>query len=148
LETLLRVMHDAEGEKGKEVMGVDELWRLGAMKGVLGLEERWVEWLRRCMGGFVRGLRGVPGWMDGGCWVSTSTSTGEELEKAVGVCLMFGWEEEFRAVAGRLAYVCRVEEDGALVKPDGKRVEMGVCGKTAVGEYHSCRLRLMLKMGC
>jgi hypothetical protein len=52
---------------------------------------------------------------------------------------VFGWGDEFRAVAGRLAYVCAIGEDAetgqrVLVKPDGKRVEEGVCGKRAVGK--------------
>jgi hypothetical protein len=36
---------------------------------------------------------------------------GEVLERALNVCLVFGWGEEFRAVAGRLAYLCAIGED-------------------------------------
>jgi hypothetical protein len=64
---------------------------------------------------------------------------GEVLERALNVCLVFGWGGEFRAVAGRLAYLCAIGEDAetgerVLVKPDGRRVEEGVCGKRAVGK--------------
>lgn len=129
------------GRDGRGLLGVDALWRLGGVREGLGLDGRWVEWLRGCMGVFVGRLGGVEGWFGGlsGSGVVERDGEGEVLERALNVCLVFGWGEEFRAVAGRLAYVCAVGEDAetgerVLVKPDGRRVEEGVCGKKAVGE--------------
>ncbi|KAK4150602.1 hypothetical protein C8A00DRAFT_36809 [Chaetomidium leptoderma] len=128
LEALLCVMLRRNPED--EEVNVDVLWRLGGLREGLGLEGRWVAWMRGCMGGFVRGLKGVGGWLEGGG--PDEGGEGDMMEKAMNVCLLYGWAEEFRAVAGRLAYVCRVGEDGELVKPDGRRVEQSVCGRRVV----------------
>lgn len=77
------------------------------------------------------GLRSVGKHMAGAQW-----------EKALGACEAFGWIEEWRAVAARLAYMCAVGEDAEtgevkLVRPDGGRVEVGVCGGRAVSECFS-----------
>jgi hypothetical protein len=68
------------------------------------------------------------------------------LERALSVCAVFGWVEEARAVMKRAAYVWRVGDDGEkLVKPDGGRVDVAVCGKAAAGKL--CLFPLV-RMSC
>ena len=117
---------------------VDVLWGLAGLKEALGLDAGWVVWLRGCMGRFVSGLGGVPGVVDGWGGVvgaAGGREDGEMLERALGVCAVFGWAEEARAVMKRAAYVWMVGDDGeGLMKPDGSTVDMAVCGKAAAGK--------------
>jgi hypothetical protein len=151
LQSLLFVMHrrgDNNSQDNGIVLGVDELWRLGGLKDALGLEKRWVDFLRGCMQQFVGGIKNVGGWLnlDGleevGEDEEAVIGESETMERAVNTCLVFGWWDELRVVAARLAYVCGVgksEGEGAgekvLVKPGGRRLEVGVCGREVVGEY-------------
>lgn len=144
LRDLLLAMHDP-GPAEQGLLGIDALWRLGGLQPGLRLRGRWVEWLRgRCMGAFVARLGVVSGWLtrpaadDAECGGGGGGAV-EMMERALNVCAVFGWTDEFRAVAARLAFVCGVGEDGetgerVLVKPGGVKIEEEVCGRRAVGE--------------
>lgn len=160
LHALLRAMHSApapqEEQDGTEtIISIAHLWRLSRLHaaGGLGLRRGWIGWLRgACMGGFVARLGGVRGWLAGYHGSGTETLSeecegageGEVLEQAVSFCGVFGWAEEGRRVMGRLAYVCGLEDEmeeekkegggKGLVKPDGRKLEEGACGRGVVGE--------------
>ncbi|KAH6856083.1 hypothetical protein B0I37DRAFT_425064 [Chaetomium sp. MPI-CAGE-AT-0009] len=160
LEALVRAMAQGPGAGGGAKLDVGVLWRLGGLREALGLVPGWVAWLRGCMSRFVCGLGGVgvvAGWMDGwepegggdgdgggGAAAAGSGVDGDVLEMALGVCAVFGWAEELSVVVRRAAYVWGVGEDGetgdaVLVKPDGSRVDVAVCGRAAVDAIVAAR---------
>ncbi|KAK4126481.1 hypothetical protein N657DRAFT_689000 [Parathielavia appendiculata] len=155
LHALLAVMHHHnDNNNANAVLNVDELWRLGGLKNALGLEKRWVEFLRECMRAFAGAIKRVGGWLNFG----GSEELGEEeadliggsetMERAVNTCLVFGWGEELRVVTARLAYVCAVAEDEAtrevvLLKPGGRRLEVGICGTEVVDAILAARGQIL-----
>jgi hypothetical protein len=155
-------------ENEEPLLSITTLWRLGGLKNGLGLDERWISWMRyKCMGRFVKTLGSVwdgigTGWPlrsrarnasgAGNSWRMQEDQCEEAdelvMERALNVCLVFGWDEEYCALAERLAYVCAVEEDPAtgerfLTKPDGERVAVNVCGRKPVGEWTDPKIFLV-----
>ncbi|GAB1319553.1 hypothetical protein MFIFM68171_09763 [Madurella fahalii] len=123
LQSLLAVLH-APQELGGKGFSVDDIWRLGTMHAQLGVSERWVEWLKVCMGTFVDECRARGDVGD--------VERGRLWEKALSACRVFGWVDEYRFFAARLAYCCRIEEEDGLVKADGEKVDVGIVGKGSV----------------
>lgn len=125
LQALLAVLH-APHELGGKGLSADELWRLATMNAQLGVSERWVEWMQACMGTLVDECRA-----SGDMWDDVQ---GRLWEKALSACCVFGWFDEYRFFAARLAYCCWVGEEGGLVKPDGEKVDVGIVGERSMGE--------------
>ncbi|KAK4098347.1 hypothetical protein N658DRAFT_544486 [Parathielavia hyrcaniae] len=156
LQALLAVMHQhhTHGNSTDVVLSVDEIWRLGGLKDALDLDGRWVDFLRGCMRQFVGGIKRVGGWLNFGGLEEVGPEEAlvigesQTMERAANTCLVFGWGEELRVVMARLAYVCGVAEDQAtgevvLVKPGGRRVEVGVCEREVVDAILAARRKVV-----
>lgn len=128
-QRILEIMSGGQQQPPAEGWRAEHIWLAGLMHGVLGLPQAVIAFLRGVMGGVCGGMR----WEGG---------RGEELDKGIAACLVFGWEDHWRSQVRLLGYLCGLRE-GRVVLPavaGGGEVAFAeeICGRSALGTSLTC----------